>query len=170
MQKLKFLLFLLPVYVLGSPSGNGDYDIIPRVVNFLIFIAILYYFIATPLKNFYKNRIFQISSKLDEIQRKLLESKTKKFEMAKKLEEAKIEASNALNHAKKEVEILVQKVKDEAQHEINLLNKYFEEQKNYEIKKIEKEVISQILSELFKESNTILKQDDMIDIIMKKVS
>ncbi|MBK1971338.1 F0F1 ATP synthase subunit B [Campylobacter sp. TTU-622] len=169
MQKLKFLFFLLPVYALAS-SNNGDYDIIPRVINFLIFIAILYYFIATPLKNFYKNRIFQISSKLDEIQRKLLESKTKKFEMTKKLEETKAEAVNALNHAKKEAELLVQKIKNETQNEIDLLNKYFEEQKNYETKKIEKEIISQILSELFKESNTILKQNDMIDIVMKKVS
>lgn len=54
MSKLFFIIFLLPLYAFGASNGSGEYDIIPRTINFLIFVAILYYFVATPFKNFYK--------------------------------------------------------------------------------------------------------------------
>ncbi len=96
MSKLFFIIFLLPLYAFGASNGSGEYDIIPRTINFLIFVAILYYFVATPFKNFYKNRIVKISSKLDEIQKKLLESKAKKLDTMKKLEEAKASGQQVL--------------------------------------------------------------------------
>ncbi|ELJ8939573.1 F0F1 ATP synthase subunit B, partial [Campylobacter jejuni] len=121
MSKLLFIIFLLPLYAFGASNGSGEYDIIPRTINFLIFVGILYYFVATPFKNFYKNRIVKISSKLDEIQKKLLESKAKKLDTMKKLEEAKASAAAALITAKKEAEILVQNIKKETQDELDLL-------------------------------------------------
>lgn len=169
MKKLIFLSFLLPLCAFGA-SGSGDYDIIPRTINFIIFIAILYYFVATPFKNFYKNRILKISSKLDEIQKKLLESKTKKLEIMKKLEEAKVASASALATAKKEAEILVEKIRKETQDELVLLDKHFEEQKSYELRKMEKEVASAILKDLFADSEVKLKQSEIVDIMMKKVS
>ncbi|EHK1837028.1 F0F1 ATP synthase subunit B, partial [Campylobacter jejuni] len=52
MSKLLFIIFLLPLYAFGASNGSGEYDIIPRTINFLIFVGILYYFVATPFKNF----------------------------------------------------------------------------------------------------------------------
>lgn len=77
MKKLFYFIFLLPLCAFGASNGSGEYDIVPRTINFLIFVAILYYFVANPFKAFYKNRILRISLKLDEIQKKLLESKAK---------------------------------------------------------------------------------------------
>ncbi len=170
MKKLFYIIFLLPLYALGASNGSGEYDIIPRTINFLIFVAILYYFVATPFKNFYQNRIIKISSKLDEIQKKKLESKAKKLESMKKLEEAKANAAAALAIAKKEAEVLSQKIKEETQNELLLLEKQFEEQKEYEVRKMEKEVVSITLKEIFEDSNIALKQNEIIDIMMKKVS
>ena len=165
MKSLIYIVFLLPLSAFGA-----EYDIVPRTINFLIFVAILYYFIATPLKNFYKNRILKISSRLDEIQKKLIESKNKKLEMMKKLEEAKANSVSALVTAKKEAEILVQKIKEETQEEIDLLQKRFEEQKDYELRKMRKEVIAQTLKNIFSDENTNLKQSEIVEIMMKKVS
>lgn len=169
MKKSIYLTILIPLFALAS-SGGEDYDIIPRTINFVIFIAILLYFIATPLKNFYKNRILKISSKLDEIQKRLLESKNKKLNAVKKLEEVKTGASSALITAKKEAEILSAKIKTQAKEELELLDKHFEEHKNYELRKMEKEVVSELIIEIFNDSTIELKQNEIVDIMVKKVS
>lgn len=169
MKKI-FYLILFPLCLFGASNGSGEYDIIPRTINFLIFIAILYYFVATPFKNFYKSRIIKISSRLDEIQKKLLESKAKELEMMKKLEDAKASATAALITAKKEAEILVRETKNETQNELALLEKHFEEQKDYELRKMEKEVVSKILNDIFNDKDIQLNQNQIIDIMMKKVS
>lgn len=170
MKKLFYFIFLLPLCAFGASNGSGEYDIVPRTINFLIFVAILYYFVANSFKAFYKNRILRISLKLDEIQKKLLESKAKKLDTMKKLEEAKANAAAALVVAKKEAEVLAQKIKEETQNELALLEKHFEEQKDYEFRKMEKEVVSLTLKEIFEDSNIALKQNEIIDIMMKKVS
>ena len=170
MKRLICFICLLPLSVVAAPSGGGDYDIVPRAVNFVIFVAILYYLLANPVKHFYKSRILKISSRLDEIQKKLLESKSKKLDMMKKLEEAKANAAEALVIAKKEAEILANKIKEETREELALLDRHFEEQKEFELRKMEKEVVSQILAELFGSKGSSLKQKEIVSIMMKKAS
>lgn len=169
MKKTLFLLALSPLMLLAA-GGGTDYDIVPRTVNFLIFAAILYYFLASPAKQFYKSRIKGIADKLDEIQRKVLDSKNKKLEIIKKLEDAKKEAINAVNSAKKEAAILSEKILSDNKNNLLLLEKQFEEQKNYELRKMQKEVISAMLKRVFEDKNTELKQEDIINIMLKKVS
>ncbi|EPS5758467.1 F0F1 ATP synthase subunit B, partial [Campylobacter coli] len=41
---------------------------------------------------------------------------------------------------------------------------------DYEFRKMEKEVVSLTLKEIFEDSNIALKQNEIIDIMMKKVS
>lgn len=64
MKKLFYFIFLLPLCAFGASNGSGEYDIVPRTINFLIFVAILYYFVANPFKAFYKNRILRIFFKI----------------------------------------------------------------------------------------------------------
>lgn len=169
MKKLTYVILLTPLFVFGASDSEG-YDILPRTVNFVIFAVILFYLIADPLKNFYKNRILRISSKLDEIQKRLLESKNNKLNVVRRLEEARVNASNALITAKKEAEILANKVRVETREELALLDKHFEEYKDYELRKMEREVVSEILMEIFNDPEIRLKQNEIIDIMMKKVS
>lgn len=166
----KILLLIFPLYVFGAGNGSGDYDILPRTVNFILFAAILYYFIATPLKNFYNDRIHKISSKMNEIQEKLIASKNLKLEMMKKLDLAKQESANALTLAKKEAEILVGKIEAETKAEIEVLEKSFQEHKEYEMRKMEKNVVSSVLDEIFKDEKLHLQQKEILNIMMKKVS
>ncbi len=41
MKKLFYFIFLLPLCAFGASNGSGEYDIVPRTINFLIFVAIL---------------------------------------------------------------------------------------------------------------------------------
>ncbi|KGI56523.1 F0F1 ATP synthase subunit B [Campylobacter sp. MIT 97-5078] len=168
MKKIGFVLAFLPLALFAAPNGSGEYDIIPRTINFLIFVAILFYFLARPAKEFYNNRITKIATRLEEIQNKVLESKNKKLETIKKLEDAKKEAIVAINTAKKEAELLAVKLKNDTKNDIALLEKHFEEQKVYEQRKMQKEVIAKILNQMFSECK--LKQDEILDIMLKKVS
>ncbi|MCR6575875.1 F0F1 ATP synthase subunit B [Campylobacter insulaenigrae] len=164
------LITIIPFYVFAAGDESGDYDILPRTVNFILFVAILYYFIATPIKKFYNDRINKISSKMNEIQEKLIASKNLKLEMMKKLDLAKQESINAVALAKKEAEILASKIENETKTELSVLEKSFQEHKKYEIRKMEKEVINSVLEEVFKDDNSYLKQEDIINIMMKKAS
>lgn len=164
-----FYFILIPVFAFCS-SGNSDYDIAPRTINFLIFFAILYYLLAKPFKEFYKNRINSISFKLENIQKKLLDSKNKKLESMKKLENAKLESANAIAMAKQEAQTISENIKNEAKEEILLLEKHFEDRKSYEIKKMKKDLINKIIFDLFKDDSLNLSQEDMINIVFKKVS
>ncbi len=165
-----FLAFAsLPTIVLAA-TGSGDYDIVPRTVNFLIFAAILFYLLANPAKNFYKGRIAKIASRLEDIQKRVLESKNKKLEMMKKIEDAKKEAISAVTVAKKEAELLSQKIKDDTKNDILMLEKNFEEQKKYEKRKMQKELVAKVLGQVFDSKESQLKQDEILNIMLKKVS
>lgn len=167
----KILLFtFLPLSLFAAGSGSGEYDILPRAVNFLIFVAILYYLLANPVKNFYKSRITSIASRLEDIQKKLLESRNKKLEAIKKFEDFKKEAANSILLAKKEAELLAQKVKNDTKNELLMLEKAHEEQKLSETRKMEKEVVSKMLKELFSQYELSVNQKDIVDIMFKKVS
>lgn len=160
--------FTLPNLALASVGGgSGEYDILARTINFVIFFAILFYLLKNPAKNFYKGRINKISSRLEDIQKRVLESKNKKLEMMKAIESAKKEGAQAIEDAKKEAQILADKIKEDAKNDIFLMQRYFDEQKDYERRKMQKEVVNSVLKELFKKD---LSQDEMMKIISKKVS
>ncbi|WP_139452184.1 F0F1 ATP synthase subunit B [Campylobacter armoricus] len=165
-----FLVLIFPFYAFAAGNGSGEYDIIPRVVNFILFAAILYYFIATPLKNFYNGRIAKIASRMNEIQEKLIASKNHKLEMMKKLDLAKQEAINAVVLAKKEAEIIADKIDNETKMELKALEKTFEEHKEYEMRRMEKEVVQAVLDEIFDDESLQLQQKEILNIMMKKVS
>ncbi|CAM4118006.1 F0F1 ATP synthase subunit B [Campylobacter armoricus] len=165
-----FLVLIFPFYAFAAGNGSGEYDIIPRVVNFILFAAILYYFIATPLKNFYNGRITKIASRMNEIQEKLIASKNHKLEMMKKLDLAKQEAINAVVLAKKEAEIIADKIDNETKMELKALEKTFEEHKEYEMRRMEKEVVQAVLDEIFDDESLQLQQKEILNIMMKKVS
>ena len=159
-------VFLAPVS-LFAVSGGTDYDIVPRTVNFLIFFAILLYFVAKPAKEFYQNRISKIASRLEDIQKRVLESKNKKLELIKKLEDAKKEALVAKESAKKEAEIIALKIKNETKNELAVLDKQLNESMDYEERKMQREVISELLNETFDKLK--FSQEELTQLMLKKV-
>ncbi len=173
MKKLFYILLLiLPALVYASGSGEGaeSTDIIPRTINFLIFAAILYYFIANPIKDFFSGRKKSIADRLNSIQEKLKESNNQKVQAKELIEKAKIEAETIMETSKNETEILKAKILENHKMDIENLEKGFEDQTSIEQRKMRRTVISEILDEVFSEDSLLLKKDELLDIVMKKVA
>ncbi|MBE0495549.1 MAG: F0F1 ATP synthase subunit B [Campylobacterales bacterium] len=165
-----FLLFVAPVALFAAGGGSGEYDIVPRTINFAIFAAILYYLLAEPLKSFYFQRLNGIAESLDSIQQKLKESKAKKEEALSRVEEAKVAAKSLIQTSKKEVEMLKQKFQKELSFELEGLDKSHNEQVEIERRRMTRVAVSEVMDEIFKGDSTALDRDKFVNIVLKKVA
>ena len=125
--------------------------------------------IKGPIKNAYNARINRISSRLEAIQTKLKESKEKKEASKKNLEDVKQKCVELIETAKKEAIQLDEKIQQSAQIDIAQMQKSFAEQKEFEIRRLKKSVTAEILDELFSEKSVNLSQNELINLVQKKV-
>ncbi|WP_078388214.1 F0F1 ATP synthase subunit B [Campylobacter pinnipediorum] len=169
MSKYKLLFFITPVFLLAS-SENTNYDIVERTLNFLLFFGILLYFVAKPLKQMYLDRINSIANKLDSIQEKLKASNNKRDEALRRVEDSKINAANLIETAKKEAIIIKEKIKKESELDILNLEKSFKEQKEFQERKMVKNLVNEILNNIFDNKDLKLDQKELVNIILKKVA
>ncbi|MGB7402307.1 F0F1 ATP synthase subunit B [Arcobacter sp. KX21116] len=170
MNKLLLTLLALAPVALFANSNGAETDIIQRTVNFVIFAGILWYLLADKIKAFFANRTLEIQSELDKVQDTLKASQSKIDEAAVKLEQAKKLAAETVELAKSEVGALKQKVADAVDHDIAQLNRNFDEKIEVETKKVQRQVVEEILEELLKSENIALSQDELASIILKKVA
>ena len=164
-MKSKILLLLFPFVLMA----DGGYDIVPRTINFIIFAAILYYLIANPVKNAYKGRIESIAARLDNIEQKLKESKAKKDDAIKRVEEAKANADGLVETARKEAFLISERIKEETMQEIVNLEKSFQDQKEFEKRRMVKSVVGEVLNEIFASDSVKMDQSELINIMLKRV-
>lgn len=171
MKKLLLLtlLALAPVALFANSEG-AETDIIQRTVNFVIFAGILWYLLADKIKAYFANRTLEIQSELDKVQDTLKASQAKVDDAAEKLENAKKLAAETVELAKSEVGALKQKVADAVDHEIAQLNRNFDERIEVETRKLQRQIVEEILEELLKSDNISLSQDELANIVLKKVA
>ncbi|WP_240331971.1 F0F1 ATP synthase subunit B [Sulfurospirillum tamanense] len=165
-----FLLFASPAVLFAAGSGSGEYDIVPRAINFAIFAAILYYLLAEPIKSAYFQRINGIAESLDSIQQKLKESKARKEEALSRVEEAKVSAKSLIQTTKKEVEILKQKFQKELAQELENLDKTHNEQVEIERRRMTRVAVSEVMDEIFQGDAATLDRDKFVHIVLRKVA
>ena len=171
MNNIRYLLLLAaPAILLASGGSGGPTDIIPRAINFTIFAAILYYFVAGAAKQFYFGRKENIAQKLDSIQMKLKESNSKKEEALQKVEEAKVTVRALIETAKKEAVMMSEKIAVDANTEIENLEKAMYDKVKIEERHMQRVIVNEILDELFKEGAVALDENEMVNIINKKVA
>lgn len=169
MKKLLFLfLAIFPALVFANDGKN--YDILPRTVNFLIIVTIIFYFVKEPVKKAYNDRIKRISDSLDAASKRLEESKIAREQAIKDLETAKSRAIALIETAKKEAVNLREKTKEATKFEIERLEKAYEDQKAFEERKVRKNVVAEILDGVFDENSLEISQSNLIKIIQKKAS
>ncbi|WP_428025717.1 F0F1 ATP synthase subunit B [Arcobacter sp.] len=171
MKKLLLLtlLALAPVALFANSEG-AETDIIQRTVNFVIFAGILWYLLADKIKAFFANRTLEIQSELDKVQDTLKASQAKVDEAAAKLENAKKLAAETVELAKSEVAALKQKVANAVDNEIAQLNRNFDDRIEVETRKVQRQIVEEILEELLKSDNISLSQDELANIVLKKVA
>ena len=172
-MNIKFLsLLLLPVLALASgdveASGSGETDIFWRVINFAIFFGILYYLVADKIKDFFKDRSEGIASKFSEIEEKKKIAKIEKEEAAQKVKDAEGTATELIENAKKEADIMVTKINETLAHDKTQLEKSHSDRVEIETKKMKKEVVNEVLEDMF--TSDSISNKDMLNIIKKKVA
>jgi len=174
-------LLVLPALLLAS-SGHGEKashylmqtgresDFWPRVINFTIFAALLWYLLANPIKNFFTERKEGIASQLKEIEEKLQAAKNEKKEAQARLDESVKKAEQIIEDAKKEAAILAQKIAEANAQELEVMEKQYAEKIALEERKASREAIDEVLSENITTDDIMLDQAKVIDIISKKVA
>jgi len=171
-MKLRYILLMfVPALLLASSGAEGGHtDILARTVNFAIFAAIMYYLLAEPMKSFYLGRKNSIAGKLDAIQEKLKESSKAKEAAQSKVEEAKANAKSLVETSKKEAQLLAEKVAKETQLELDALDKAFKEKTDIQRRKVAREVVGNVLEQLFDGETIALDKEELVTIVMKKVA
>mgnify|MGYP003486992697 FL=1 len=163
-------LALAPVAVFASSEGAVETDIVQRTVNFIIFAGILWYLLADKIKAFFAERSLSIQGELDKVQDTLKASQDKVKDAQKKLEEAKKIATEIIDGAKADIDSVKQKVATAVDSDIVNLNKNLEEMMKVETSKAKKEVVTEVLKELLSSENIKLTQQELANIVLKKVA
>lgn len=164
---MKKLLFIVIGTFLFASEGV-ETDIVARVINFLIFAAILWYLVADKVVSFFRERKEKIAKKFQEVEERLKETKEQKEMLKAKLEEAKVKANEIIEDSKKEAELIYNNIIKEAKEEVELYKKHFEEFKEIEIKKAKKEAVKEFLEDVLKDVH--ITSEDAAKIVLKKVA
>ncbi len=183
-MKMKHFVILTALLLPAILLANGDSeaakryfeltgrhtDFIPRIFNFLIFVGILYYLLANPIKNFFTGRQKGIADQLKEIEAKLQAAKDEKREAEANIEESKKRSEEIIKTAHKEAELLVAKIVDNSDKELKILEKQAEEKSTLEKRHVTREAIKDILSSNISNDDIQISQNKVIDILDKKVA
>jgi len=173
-------LLLVPAIVLASTgeSESSRYlaqtgretDFWPRVINFTIFAALLYYLIANPIKHFFRERRESIASKLKQIEEMLQEAKEKKKEAQLRLEDSTKKAEEIIADAKKEAVLLAKKIAETSENELNILERQYQEKMRAEERKATRETVNEVLAESVTSDDIALDAPKVVETIAKKVA
>ena len=155
---------------LGLFASDEGTDILPRTINFIIFAGILYYLIGDGIKDFFENRKNGIANDLDEVQKVLKDSKAKKEAAITKLREAEKIAEEIVLMANKDSKIITEKMQQNVKVEIVNLEKQQVEFMSLAKKKVTQDVAHEVLKELFEDGALSISNQNIIDIIKKKVA
>ena len=166
----KILTLIVTLSSLVFAADPSHTDIIPRTVNFVLFVGILWYLLADPIKNFFTNRSASIANELKTVQDKLNESVQKKREALTKISEAEKLAVEILESAKKESKVLNDSILEQCENDIANLEKAFESKKELAERRMIASVVEEVLQEVVKEGVSELSKDAMVNVILKKVA
>ena len=170
MKRILLLGLALAPVALFASEGAVETDIVQRTVNFIIFAGILWYLLADKIKAFFANRTLSIQAELDKVQETLKASQDKFSDAEKKLEEAKKIATEIVESAKADVDSVKQKVATAVDADIANLNKNLDEMIKVETSKAKKQVVTEVLEELLSSENIKLTQQELANIVLKKVA
>ena len=167
MKKIFMYLLLMPCALFAA---QGEVDIIERVINFVIFFALVYYFAASKIKAIFIERREGIANSLAKIQEKLQESKKEKQKAMHILEEAKKTAKEIVETAHKESEIISKKIEEGVKVELENLIRQYNETISFEQRKVEKLVIDEILLEFLNKDNVALNKEVLLQALLRKAA
>lgn len=167
---MRIVLLLMPLFAFGAEVSIENSDFVMRSVNFVIFVALLWWLVAKHIKKALKDRQENIASQLNAVQVKLAESNTKKIAKLDELENAKKLAKDIVASAHKEAEILTKNIQEQCKRDMEILQKSFVERLNFEQKRVKKSIVSEVLDEILRDENIKLDKKQFVEILTKRVA
>lgn len=145
-------------------------DIGPRYFNFTIFAALIYYLVATPIKDFFKGRREGIASQLNDIESKLQEAKDEQKSAEQALVDSESKAKEIIDDSKKEAELLASRIEENNIKDLEIMEKLHQEKMMHEERRMVKETIDTVLNEGISSDDIPLSEKQVVEIIAKKVA
>lgn len=167
---MKYLIFLLPIFVFGAENAEKNYDIVARTINFLIFAGILYYFIANPIKNAYKSRIESIEKKMAQTRNKIAQAQEKEEIAKAKVEETRAVAEKFIEAGRIEARQLASKIEKDAWSTVKFMSENHIDQKEYTRRASIKKAVESVISEVIEDDSIKLSEQNLVELMTKKVS
>ena len=172
-KRLIVAALFLPMVLLASGSeaaADGHTDFVPRLVNFIIFAAILYYFVADLIKNFFSGRSKEIADKLEEVQERLKATKKEKEAAEAEYKAALATAEEIIESAKRESQLLAKKMDEQLAVELENLEKMQQEKMEIEKRQMIRKTVAEVLTELHKGDAINMDESKFVNLIVKKVA
>ncbi len=166
----KILVLLLTLSTLALASSAEGTDIVQRTVNFLLFIGLVWYLLAEPIKEYFSSRSQGIANELQRVQDKLNETITLKKEALSKISDAEKFAQELEISSKKENKIVNAKIMLQCEIELEILHKQYISLTEFEQRKMIRAVVENVLDEVLSQSNDSFDKKFMADVILKKVA
>ncbi len=170
MGKIVITVLMLSAYLFGSDAAEGSTDIVQRTVNFLVFVGILYYLLAEPLKNYFGGRSAGIAGELEKVQERLRESKRLKEAAELKIEEAKRFVNELSETTKKECKILSDKIMSQCDQDFDIMQKQSNALMDLEKRQMVRSVVNEVMGDVMSASDASMGSEAMTDILKKKVA
>jgi F-type H+-transporting ATPase subunit b len=164
------MLALSSLVFASTGAGGAETDIVQRTVNFVLFVGILWYLLAKPIKTYFTGRSEGIAKELQSVQDKLNESVNKKKDALAKISEAEKQAAEILETAKKESKILNDSILAQCEADIENLEKSQASKFELAQRKMVNSVVEEVLDEVIAESSEAFTKDAMVNVILKKVA
>lgn len=156
-------------YAAGGEMDISKTDIIERLINFVIFVALMWYLLADKLKAMLAERSQGIADRLSQTQTKVRESREKKERAQQRLKEAHEQAAEILATAKKEAHASVLRIEEKTKEQIANLLKSNEEAMEFQERLLQRQLVAEVLQEAFASQALNLDSKDYVGILEKKV-
>jgi len=179
-MKIKNIVLISAVLVpsLMLASGGGEHhevtmwgsDFKYRVLNFALFVGLLYYLVANPIKAFFAGRTEGIANQLKEIEEKLQASKNQRLEAEENLKLAEQRAGEIVEDAGKEAKILAGNIVEKNDTLLTSLEKQAVEKQAFESKKFTRETIDSVLNGGLNSDDITVDESKVVSLVSKKVA
>jgi F-type H+-transporting ATPase subunit b len=169
------IAFIIPVVAMASGSEHHDVsmsnsDFFYRVLNFGIFAGLIYYLVASPIKEFFKGRSADIDNQIKEIEAKLQESKNEEKLAEDNLSKAQERAKEIIKDSSAEAKILVDNIANKNSETLASLDKHLDEKMEVEKKKMVKATINQLLESSIENSDIAIDSSKVVSLVSKRVA
>jgi len=169
-SRILVIMLMLTTYAMASETGHEGSDILQRSVNFVIFVGLVWYLIAEPVRNYFTSRSKGIADELQKVQNRLNESIALKKEALGKISEAEKFAEELKEASRKENKLLNDAIMSQCEIDLDILSAHQTSLMEFEQRRMVRKVVEETLDTVLTQSSEDFDKEAMANVILKKVA